>query len=903
MASTTSESVLQDLIVLQRMVDISITTLEGLRKENSSTSDLIQQEIKTVEGKLMKLFSRQLSTIYKNQNVLLQASAEVTQYPKLDQFLYVVDIEDPTVKNVAESCHNIQELCAMSDERLRRLFSSSSNDDDTFMSDSQSHEIKRLTSALRILRTYSDRLRNGDKASDFVWESWDKLYVDDSLPPTISYHDARDGPVAAESKSLSLPHSVRLTTRSIPPSPTIEHKYSSSITRSRSDDANVGRRIHLDSGSSSGSGHAISPTKGHGTRPRPLNLTVTNMNGSESGTTDSDVSHQSAFSQSPRTPTRLFHFGMGHSIKHMFSAKTFLISLTCEYCHRMMFVGVKCKDCGFKCHKKCSRKAPPSCGLPPKLEKVFKDTLKHESAGNAFRFYTLPNMKRTASDPSSILLQVDKHLHARKGLAPNRSHGDLAMHAIDPRIRGFSENYPPSSMSHSGDSCSTTSSTSSVPSSPAITDSPNEVANAYNVPYYMSGSSTSEFVFPVDEENENGLIHSTAETETSTLTGTMKSNVSVDTMTRTEDSWHSKSSSGTKSTESTISENDDFAVDNLDSQISDVIPQRVRLRDEPLSKADKLDMLMNLHERGSLMSEWVIPYADIEFGELIGKGRMGEVYKAKWHGEVAVKILHVENPSEKEKTSFKYKVQTFRKTRHENLILFMGACMEPPTFAIVTSFCKGSTLHQYIHEQNYTFDNNRIIMMITQVAQGMGYLHARRIVHKDLNSKNIFVEKHRCVITDFGLLNVADSRSPLERPGWLLIINNWICYQAPEIICALDPADPGREVKKYTKESDIYAFGTVWYELLSKRFPFDDQPTESTIWQIGKGFKQSLSKLEVSRDAKDILAMCWAFSPENRPQFHLLTKAFERLPKKKLIRSPSQPMYPMSRSADALVLF
>ena len=45
----------------------------------------------------------------------------------------------------------------------------------------------------------------------------------------------------------------------------------------------------------------------------------------------------------------------------------------------------------------------------------------------------------------------------------------------------------------------------------------------------------------------------------------------------------------------------------------------------------------------------------------------------------------------------------------------------------------------------------------------MGYLHARGIVHKDLNSKNLFVEKHRIVITDFGLLNVADTRSPLER--------------------------------------------------------------------------------------------------------------------------------------------
>ncbi len=50
--------------------------------------------------------------------------------------------------------------------------------------------------------------------------------------------------------------------------------------------------MHLDSCSSSGSVHAIAPAKGHGTRPRPLNLTVTNINGSESGMSDSDPSHR-----------------------------------------------------------------------------------------------------------------------------------------------------------------------------------------------------------------------------------------------------------------------------------------------------------------------------------------------------------------------------------------------------------------------------------------------------------------------------------------------------------------------------------------------------------------------------------------------------------------------------------
>ena len=50
---------------------------------------------------------------------------------------------------------------------------------------------------------------------------------------------------------------------------------------------------------------------------------------------------------------------------------------------------------------------------------------------------------------------------------------------------------------------------------------------------------------------------------------------------------------------------------------------------------------------------------------------------------------------------------------------------------------------------------SKIVIIAEQIAQGMGYLHHRGIVHKDLKSKNIFLEKGRAIITDFGLVNVA----------------------------------------------------------------------------------------------------------------------------------------------------
>lgn len=85
----------------------------------------------------------------------------------------------------------------------------------------------------------------------------------------------------------------------------------------------------------------------------------------------------------------------------------------------------------------------------------------------------------------------------------------------------------------------------------------------------------------------------------------------------------------------------------------------------------------------------------------------------------------------------------------------MGACMKPPRLAIVTSMCKGLTLYTHIHVRKDKFNMNRTTMVAQQISQGMGYLHARGIIHKDLKSKNIFLQNGKVVITDFGLFSVT----------------------------------------------------------------------------------------------------------------------------------------------------
>lgn len=308
--------------------------------------------------------------------------------------------------------------------------------------------------------------------------------------------------------------------------------------------------------------------------------------------------------------------------------------------------------------------------------------------------------------------------------------------------------------------------------------------------------------------------------------------------------------------------------------------------------------------------EWDIPYEELRLGDKIGSGRFSTVHAGNWHGDVAIKFLDMENlDDENTLEAFRLDVATFRKTRHENLVLFMGACMKPPHLAIVTSLCKGNTLYTHLHLRRDKFYMNKVIIIAQQIAQGMGYLHHKGIIHKDLKTKNIFLENGRAIITDFGLVNVARRLcSRYKRPGDLVegrvedctsIPAGWLCYLSPEVIRELKVHQQQTEDLPFTRASDLYAFGTVWYELLTGEWPWKDQPPEAIIWQVGKGIRPTLANLQASREVKDILVQCWLFNPRDRPEFPAIAQTLERLPKKRLARSPSHPIH-LSRSAEAL---
>ncbi|CAG9856573.1 unnamed protein product [Phyllotreta striolata] len=888
------------LHMIQSMIDVSAQRLEGLRTQCATSAELTQQEIRTLEAKLITMFSEQLVIKLKIK------SGRDEHIPSLTQWLQVVGLEKPSIFCLCQKLSSVEELQEKTDFELKTILLDKG---------SKPEEFAKLCRALHNLKRYVTKLKKGDAdsndISDLHWDSWvpdHNHQVKTGLSPRpgrsraartsvpseeslgLNNNNNRGGAIIPPSSSVSSidtlnaqcnvlgppltpPGHARGKANTVivdlgskfpttPPArrrhqtgnvPTLLPEYP--LTKSKSHESQLAAgKGEADSKYSNGTGsvgrRGRLPTEpGPDTMGYSSPLTTSPIksppyNHSSAGNSD-DGSYKSISlsvpPKSPRTPTVGVGRIMTHQISHRFT-KTFKMMSSCGYCQKPIFgKGLKCKECNYTCHRDCEDKVTPSCGLPAELLNEFKKNMTMDG-GNPF----------ISPTPSRATGKTIINLYRRR----KNSHPQNSINTPP---------FPPPDSSSNTSSCN-----SSTPSSPAvqILNTPqSSQRSSFHFPDVTVGEPTSEVTLETHPLPPAPLFH--------------RDVINSQQMTDSE-----RTASQTSESTSTDSDKTPVRVDSQDSQVSD---------------SDTITDGHRWPRQNSLsMREWDIPFDELKMNDVIGKGRFCTVYRGQWHGDVAVKVLNVIYlKDEKTLDHFKNEVSTFRKTRHENLILFMGACMKPPKLAIVTSLSKGMTLYTHIHLRKDKFNMNKTTNVAQQISQGMGYLHAKGIIHKDLKSKNIFIENGKVVITDFGLFSVTKLCFGNKDTDSLGIPPGWLCYLAPEIMKSLHAHQPHDEELPFSKASDVYAFGTVWYELLCGEWPFKGQPPEAVIWQVGKGMKQPLANLQASRDVKDILMLCWSFHADDRPDFVRLLNILDKLPKKRLARSPSHPIH-LSRSAESV---
>nr|XP_018266358.1 TKL/LISK/LISK-DD1 protein kinase [Kwoniella dejecticola CBS 10117]OBR88516.1 TKL/LISK/LISK-DD1 protein kinase [Kwoniella dejecticola CBS 10117] len=203
----------------------------------------------------------------------------------------------------------------------------------------------------------------------------------------------------------------------------------------------------------------------------------------------------------------------------------------------------------------------------------------------------------------------------------------------------------------------------------------------------------------------------------------------------------------------------------------------------------------------------IIPYEDIRWGQRLGAGSFGSVYKGCYLGiDIAIKEVL---PSEEYDVHkyFEREWRIMRECRHPNIVLFLGLSKAPGDDGrvfIISEFVPRGNLRQYILS-SHPFPWRLRLSFATDVARAVAYLHARQCIHRDLKGENLLITSNeRVKVTDFGFARIASRNADEMRRMTYCGTDG---YMSPEIINGLE----------FDLPTDVFSLGIIFIEIMSRK--------------------------------------------------------------------------------------
>ena len=251
----------------------------------------------------------------------------------------------------------------------------------------------------------------------------------------------------------------------------------------------------------------------------------------------------------------------------------------------------------------------------------------------------------------------------------------------------------------------------------------------------------------------------------------------------------------------------------------------------------------------------------------LGAGGMGEVYRAhdtRLDRDVAIKVLPEYLTSDPERLRrFEQEARATAALNHPNILAVYQMATDNGISYLVEELLDGETLRERLRRGPIPL--RKMIDYAAQIAHGLAAAHDKGIVHRDLKPENLSITKDgRVKILDFGLARLVPSKQasgeeatvtqPTE-PGQLL---GTAGYMSPEQV-------RGETVDHRT---DIFAFGTVLYEMIAGKQPFRKPTSAETMTAILNEDPPSLSQVRASTPPglQRVVHRCLEKNPEQR--FH-----------------------------------
>src|SRR5450432_878862 len=256
-------------------------------------------------------------------------------------------------------------------------------------------------------------------------------------------------------------------------------------------------------------------------------------------------------------------------------------------------------------------------------------------------------------------------------------------------------------------------------------------------------------------------------------------------------------------------------------------------------------------------------FGPYEIQSLLGAGGMGEVYSARdsrLQRTVAIKILPAHLSSNPDlHARFVQEAKSISALQHPNICVLHDIGSQDGTDFMVMELVAGQTLDKLIPPGGLPTD--RAVKYALQMADALTRAHATGIVHRDLKPSNIMVDEDGLLkVLDFGLAKIADSAPARSAEATLgtspgMIVGT-VAYMSPE----------QAEGKPIDARSDIFSFGSVFYEMLTGKKAFAGESSAALLSSVLRDDPKPIAEIkrEIPPEVRRIVTRCLRKDPSAR---------------------------------------
>ncbi|XP_038075513.1 serine/threonine-protein kinase Nek8-like [Patiria miniata] len=242
---------------------------------------------------------------------------------------------------------------------------------------------------------------------------------------------------------------------------------------------------------------------------------------------------------------------------------------------------------------------------------------------------------------------------------------------------------------------------------------------------------------------------------------------------------------------------------------------------------------------------------------VVGRGAYGTVYLCRRLSDqklVIIKQIPVEQMTGEERQVAVNESKVLAMLDHPNIIKYYENFLEDKALSIVMEYAEGGTLFDYLqHRGNALLEEGEVLRLFCQLLLSLQHVHSKQILHRDLKTQNILLNKRRDVvkIADFGISKILSSKSKA------FTVVGTPCYISPELC----------EGKPYNQKSDIWAVGCVLYELLTLKRAFEADNLPALVMKIMRGSIAPISD-RYTDYLKRLLLQMLHLDPDKRPSIN-----------------------------------